>query len=107
MLMAFIHAEFENRGLMRTYYDWVMCHHWEESEQDPDEWFEDSEWMDFEHSDAIQFVITMEVSIFILRRTGGAWGESIDTLANNRVIYINQYREDTGYQINGTNEEFY
>jgi hypothetical protein len=58
------------------------------------------------HYKTIQYVLTMEISIWVFRRLNGPWGEVIDALASLRNQTINKYREETGYEIDTENDKY-
>jgi len=51
---------------------------------------------DIEHKEmeAIQNILSMDVAIYITRRTSGLCGSVIDNLRNLRVFFINQYNAE-------------
>lgn len=65
-------------------------------------------WMEtFEHADAISLVLNYEAAYWVLRHAPGRWGKQADFFINNRNKFINEYREKTGYQINGNSDILY
>lgn len=56
-----------------------------------------------EHGQAIEDVLTLEISIYVFRRLPGAWGEVIDSLAKQRSNKIIEHRTKTGYSIDTEN----
>jgi hypothetical protein len=57
------------------------------------------------HGRAIQDVLTLEIGIYVFRRLNGPWGEVIDNLVSQRTRKINEYREQTGFEIDTGNDE--
>lgn len=53
----------------------------------------------FEHAQAVKTVLNYEIAFFVFRRLSGTWGEVTDFFVGQRNKLINQYREQTGYEI--------
>lgn len=88
-------------GISWTVYDYIARKGVEPDEYE--DYFEHPEVKD--HVQAIQDVLTLEISIYVFRRLNGPWGEVIDNLVSQRTRKINEYREQTGFEIDTGNEE--
>lgn len=87
----------QNKGIVWTLYDLAVRDGLHDG--DMDDWSPDDIPEYQEHGQAIEFVMAMEVTIYVFRRLNGPWGEVVDTMLWNRNRFCNEYREKTGYQI--------
>jgi hypothetical protein len=96
----------KRRGLIWTLQDWAIKNGLFTEE----EIYEDDrpycEWEDgFEHADAVKTVLAYEITFFIYRHLNGPWGEMLDFFHYGKNKFCNEYREKTGYQIIGNDED--
>lgn len=100
------YGEATRRGLVWTLQGWAVKNglFTEEDIEEDDRPF--CEWLDgFEHADAVQKILAYEISFFVYRHLNGPWGEMVDFFLHERNRFCNEYREATGYQVEGNDDE--
>ena len=97
------YGEAKRGGIIWTMMDWA------ETQLNEDDYNTDEDYQlaveslseNFEHREALEALLAFEVSIFVYRFLNGPWGEMVDFFKRQRNVHCNEYREKTGYQLEG------